>query len=437
VVKKEKSGYLSLLEEVIHPSPKRVTPRCAHFGKCGGCRWQQISYTEQLKYKEAYVRKCFESILTPDVDFRPILACPEEWRYRKKMEFTFSSDAHRNLYLGLAMDSSHGKIMNITECHLTNSWFTDTLSAVREWWKESGLDAYHPRADTGSLRNLTVREGKKTGDRMVILTVSGNPDYALHKHQFEDFVAKVRQAAEPYDPMRKLSIFLRIQQVAKGMSTNFYEMLLFGPDHIRELLEVRIDPDLPSQHLQFHVSPTAFFQPNSIQAEKLYSVALQMLGISKGAVLYDLYCGTGTLGICAAKNAKMVVGVELSLESVIDARANAALNGIENITILSGAVRHVLKQIKDDPNFPPADLVVVDPPRPGLDPEAIEGLINLRAGRILYVSCNPQTLAEDVAHLMQCGYRIKAIQPVDQFAQTPHVEVITILERIDLAQDGS
>lgn len=437
VVKKQKNSYLSLLEEVIQPSPKRIAPKCVHFGKCGGCRLQHMAYADQLQYKESYVRNCFNSILSPDVDFRPIISSPEEWRYRNKMEFSFASDANKNLFLGLAMDSSHGKIMDVTECHLVNSWFAETLSAVRKWWKESGLDAFHAHSNTGSLRNLTVREGKKTGDRLVMLTVSGNPDYALNKHQLESFVAKVREVAEPYDPLRKLSIFLRIQQVAKGMPTNFYEMLLYGSDHIRELLEVKIDANQSSQCLQFHVSPTAFFQPNSLQAENLYSVALQMLGVTKGSVIYDLYCGTGTLGICAAKNAKMVVGIEVSPESALDARVNAALNGIDNITILSGAVRHILKQIKDDPAIPMPDLIVVDPPRPGLDPEAIEGLISLQASKILYISCNPETLAADVGHLIKCGYRLKAVQPVDQFAQTPHVEVITILERTNFAQSES
>lgn len=429
VIKKQKSCYPSKLEEVISPSLKRISPRCAHFGQCGGCRWQQVAYADQLHYKESYVKKCLNAYLTPEVDFRTIIPSVEEWRYRNKMEFSFSSDSQGNFYLGLAMDSGNGKIMDVTECHLVNPWFADALSAVRKWWKSSGLKAYHPRSDTGSLRNLTVREGKKTGDRLVMLTVSGNPDYALNKDQLEAFVAKVREVAEPYDPLRKLSIFLRIQQVAKGMSTNFYEMLLYGQDHIRELLEVKIDTNQPTQRLQFHVSPTAFFQPNSFQAEKLYSTALQMLEVTKGSVIYDLYCGTGTLGICAAKNAKLVVGIEVSPESALDAKANAALNGIENITILSGAVRHILKQIKDDPNIPKPDLVVVDPPRPGLDPEALEGLISLGADRILYLSCNPETLANDVGYLLKYGYRLRAVQPVDQFAQTPHVEVITILER--------
>ncbi len=212
---------------------------------------------------------------------------------------------------------------------------------------------------------------------MVVLTVSGNPEFALHKEHLESFVAFVRDAVEPVNPNSNLGIFLRIQQIATGMTTNLYEMHLYGPDHIRETLNIQVHPDEPPTVLSFHISPSAFFQPNSQQAEVLYSTALRMADISPDAVVYDLYCGTGALGLCIAKHAKQVIGIEMSPESALDARTNAKRNGCNNVTILSGAVRHTLQQLPEQ-NIPPPDIVMVDPPRPGLDPEALKNLLKLR-----------------------------------------------------------
>jgi 23S rRNA (uracil1939-C5)-methyltransferase len=428
---KRQGRFKGKLDEIIEPSPDRITPRCAHFGVCGGCCWQQISYEKQLKNKEELVRQAFANLLNPHIDFKPILACDSPWNYRNKMEFSFSSDSHNRKFLGLIMDSSKGKVFNINECHLANSWFMDAVHAIREWWLESNLDAYHQRHDVGSLRTVILREGQRTGDRMVMLTVSGNPDYALQKQHLESFVAFLRDAIEPVNPLSNLSIFLRIQQIAKGMATNFYEMLLYGPDQIREILQVKIDPDDKPVSLTFLVSPTAFFQPNTQQAEQLYSTALQMAKIPKDGIVYDLYCGTGTLGICAAKQAKQVIGVEISPESALDARTNAARNGFDNVTIISGAVRHVLHQIREEKILPQPDIVMIDPPRAGLDPLAMRHLLEMNAPKILSISCNPVTQAANIAQLIERGgYTLKAVQPIDQFPQTFHVETVAVLERI-------
>jgi 23S rRNA (uracil1939-C5)-methyltransferase len=262
---------------------------------------------------------------------------------------------------------------------------------------------------------------------MAMLTVSGNPDYALKKHHLESLVDALCKAVQPPDGVGKLSIFVRIQQVGKGMPTNFYEMLLYGPDHISEILHIQLEPKEAPISLKFNISPIAFFQPNTMQAERLYSTALQMADIPKDAVVYDLYCGTGTLGICAAQRAKQVVGIEISPESALDARSNAALNGMKNVTIFSGAVRHVLGSLLQEHNIPAPDVVMVDPPRPGLDPDALKQLVILNPAKILYVSCNPDTQVENIAELIQHGYKITSIQPVDQFPQTYHIENVVVL----------
>lgn len=424
LLSKRKGVYNSLFEELIKPSHDRVTPRCIHFASCGGCRWQQITYEQQLSMKEAFVKKCFAPHLSSKISFLPIVPCDPPWHYRNKMEFSFSNNKAKERFLGLILHGGKGRVFNITECHLTNKWFVDAAEAISRWWKESDLDAYHMSTNTGSLRTLTLREGTRTGDRMAMLTVSGNPEFALKKQQLESFVAFLRDAIEPTQPEQNLSIFLRIQQVAKGSPTNFYEMHLYGPDHIREILN--IDEELP---LTFHISPTAFFQPNTRQAERLYSNALALAEIPRGGTVYDLYCGTGTLGICAAKYAKQVVGIELSPESVLDARANTSLNSVDNFTIHQGDVGQVLNQLKEKNELPHPDLVMVDPPRVGLDAMAIKQLLELKPQKILYISCNPVTQSANIGSLIEGGYELIVLQPVDQFPQTVHIENIAVLIR--------
>ncbi|MEI8366485.1 MAG: 23S rRNA (uracil(1939)-C(5))-methyltransferase RlmD [Parachlamydiaceae bacterium] len=418
----------SLLEEIITPSPLRIVPRCIHFASCGGCRWQQLDYEEQLKIKQKQIESLFREIVPADIPIRPIIPCDPPWNYRNKMEFSFSSDAAGKKYLGLIIDSSRGKVLNLTECHLTNPWFVEAITATRQWWHESALASYHPHSNTGALRTLTVREGIRSGDRLVMLTVSGNPEYALNRQQLDSFTAFLRDAIEPVNPNSRLSIFLRIQQTAKGVETNFFEMLLYGEDHIRETLYIETDPSKEAIPLEFDVSPSAFFQPNTRQAEKLYSIGLQLLDIPPHSVVYDLYCGTGTLGICAAKNAALVVGVEISPESSLDARTNAAKNGLENVQIFTGSVRDVIDEIRKNAQLPLPDIVMLDPPRVGLDKETIQHLAALKPKKLLYISCNPTTQAENLIALKEIGYHITAVQPVDQFPHTVHIENIVVLQ---------
>lgn len=430
MLRRKKGGIVQgQLEQVLSPSPLRIAPRCLHFASCGGCRWQQLAYGDQLKLKQEYIESLFLPLLPDHVEAGPIVPCDPCWQYRNKMEFTFSSDAAGNKYLGLIMDSSRGKVLNLTECHLVNPWFVDAIKAARGWWDESGLSAYYPPGDKGSLRTLTVREGWSSGDRMVMLTVSGNPTYALNRHQLDSFIAYMRDAVEPVDPERRLSLFLRIQQAVKGEETSFYEMQLYGPDHLRERLSIQDEAAASPVELAFDVSPSAFFQPNTGQAQKLYSLALQMLNIPSGSVVYDLYCGTGTLGICAARRAKQVIGVEISPESSLDARTNATKNGLSNIQIFTGAVSEVIGAIQKEKSLPSPDVVMVDPPRVGLDPVSIEHLAAFASSKILYISCNPATQVGNVKELIEKGYEIESLRPVDQFPHTVHIENIVVLRK--------
>lgn len=421
--------FSSRLEEIQIPSPLRIQPRCIHFGSCGGCKWQNLEYQEQLNIKQRSIETLFQPLLDTDTRQYPIVPCDPPWEYRNKMEFSFSTDAAGNNYLGLIIDGSRGKVLNLTECHLVKPWFIEGLKATRGWWNESNLAAFYPHSSKGSLRTLTVREGFRSGDRLVMLTVSGNPEYALNRQQLESFVAFLRAAIEPVNPAHQLSIFLRIQQAVKGTETTFYEMLLHGPDHISETLSIKYHLQQAPLELTFSISPSAFFQPNTKQAEKLYGLALQLLDIQNEDVVYDLYCGTGTLGICASKLAKSVVGIEISPESSLDARTNVKNNELTNVQIITGSVRDVMATIRSNKSTPLPDIVMVDPPRVGLDAETLQHLIELQPRKILYISCNPASQCENIKVLKEAGYTLAALQPVDQFPHTAHIENIAVLVR--------
>lgn len=427
LLQKRSGVYRCKLEELLSPSPQRIEAKCIHFAKCGGCRWQNLSYENQLQTKEAFVKSCFASLINSAVTFFPINPCENPWEYRNKMEFSFSTNSAGEKFLGLMMDSSRGKVLNLTECHLVHKWFIIALKAVKEWWENSPLDAYHAHKDKGSLRTLILREGLRSGERLAMLTVSGNPDYAIHQQQLKSFVAVLKQAIQPEEGSEKLSIFLRIQQIKKGIPTEFYEMQLEGPDVIQERLHIQRAKEAPLETLKFNISPSAFFQPNTTQAEKIYSFVIQLAKLSRDDVVYDLYCGTGTLGICLASHVKEVIGVELSRESAHDAKANIKLNKISNMRIITGAVGEVLNKIHLEQEIPPPDVVVVDPPRAGLEPQAIRLLLTLKPKTLVYVSCNPVTQASNIAELVQGGYTLECLQPVDQFPQTVHVENIAVL----------
>lgn len=427
IQKKQKRLYQGKVIKWEKLSEDRTNPLCQHFGQCGGCRWQHLNYHKQLQQKETWIHQSLEPYLAPDVIRYPIIPCSPPWNYRNKMEFSFSSDKAGKRFLGLMLYGTNGHVLQLKECYLTNPWVLETVHCVSKWWESSGLQAYHGRKNTGSLRTLTVREGQRTGDRLVMLTVSGNPDYALSRHHLETLTSSLIAAIEPQSLEKKLSIFLRIQQITKGKPTQFYEMLLYGPSHLRENIDLNWGNG-KSDFLQFLISPTAFFQPNTIQAEKLYSRAIELTEPSIDDCVYDLYCGTGTLGICIAKKVKEIVGIELASQSVLDARENAKKNNLANITIHQGDVAQVLTRIQEGSLTKP-NVVMVDPPRAGLSPDAIEQILSIKASKLTYISCNPFSQAANLKDLIQGGYRLKAIQPVDQFPHTVHVENIAILTR--------
>ncbi len=394
---KIKRGKARLLK-IETKSPDRIEPRCSHAGTCGGCAFQALDYPAQLLLKQHRIQSLFNHPINP------IIPCDEPFEMRNKMEFSFSQDKARNKFLGLHMPAAKGRVVDIDHCHLVSPWFSQTLKAVRSWWQNSNLNAFHPHKQTGALRTLTIREGKRTGARMVILTVDGAAREDLTQSHLSSFKALF---------CKKTSLFLHIHQAIAGKPTELFEIHLQGPDHLSE--ELHIDGRI----IKFSISPAAFFQPNTYQAEKLYNSALKLCLPIQGPV-YDLYAGVASLGILFAPHASSVTSVEINPYSICDAETNIELNGITNLNLIRSDVALALEEMPKKPA-----LALIDPPRAGLGPKAIAQLKELKPDQILYISCNPDTQADDIEQLND--YKIKTLQPVDQFPHTPHLENIALL----------
>jgi len=384
--------------------------RCRHVPECGGCSCQQFDYAEQIRSKEERLHALFSGL----APVRPLIPCEDPWRYRNKMEFSFSQNKAGDRFLGLIIAKSRGYVLNLHECHLVAPWFIEVVQAVYCWWEKSGLAAYRLN-DTGSLRTLIVREGAGTGDKLVMLTVSGNPQFALKKEHMQEFVRAVQSIAPT------ASIFLRVQQIRKGCETQFFEMHLAGADHLTEKCFVA------GREYTFKISPSSFFQPNTHMAEKIYTEVLQRLPAFSAHIL-DLYSGIGTLGIIAAERAKLVSCIELNPYAVYDAECNREQNGAAHCLMYKGDVGKVLSTLQNGAGWIAPDVVIVDPPRSGLDKHALKHLVDLRPKEIIYISCHAATQKENCLFLAQEGYVVDSIQPLDQFPHTVHVETIAHLK---------
>lgn len=406
IVQKKKGSLLAQLDMVKSPSEQRRAAKCAHFPECGGCTFQNLKYSSQLAYKQNVIEELFGESL-------PIVPCEQEWNYRNKMEYTFSEDKEGKKYLGLIKAGSKGRVITLSECFLTSHWFMEAAHVTKEWWETHCLSAFHPFKDTGHLRNLIVREAKNTGERMIILVVSGNPEYALSKTALDDFVQRMRAAFEE----QPLHIFLKIQQCIPGKPTQFFEIHLHGNEWLTEKLIVS-----EKETYIVKISPSAFYQPNSVQIGTLYAKAIELAEPQKTDIVYDLYCGIGTIGIAFSKYVKEVKGIELNPYAVYDAHANIEANEIDNMEVIRGDVGEQLQGMKAP------DIAIIDPPRSGLEKNAMRNLLALGAKKIIYISCNPYTQAEDTTQLMAHGYTMKGVQPVDQFPQTAHCENIVVLQ---------
>jgi 23S rRNA (uracil1939-C5)-methyltransferase len=407
VTKVKRSHAEALATEIVRPGPQRVEAPCEHFPACGGCRFQDLEYSAQLAQKHSQVRDAFQRIAgIAEPPLEEIVPCePEIFHYRNKMEYSFAQTPEGPV-LGLHRAGRWDEVLDLRKCWLTTDFGNGLRDAVRNWAREEGLDAYSQEDGTGYLRHLVIREGRNTGQALVQLVTA--PGEKFERGYFVDVVRAFPQVRSLH-----WSINDRPAEV-----TNLPSELLWGDGWIEEELN----------GLRFRVRPNAFMQTNTAMAEKLYGLAREAAQLTGSETVWDLYCGIGTIGLSLASDALTVWGIEVSEESVACALENAELNGITNAAFFAGNVGQVVQELLERSG--PPEVVVVDPPRAGLAGKALRRLGEIGAPRLVYVSCNPTTLAGDVKTLCgEYGYELVRARPVDMFPHTPHVETVALLER--------
>ena len=407
VTKVQRRHAEAVATEVLEPGPQRVEAPCSHFPACGGCRFQDLAYDAQVAAKHAWVEDSLRRIAgIAEPPLEPIVPADETFHYRNKMEYSFAPGADGQPELGLHRAGRWDEVLGIESCWLTTELGNAIRNTVRDWAREERLDAFDQAAGTGYLRHLVVREGRNTGQALVQLVT----------HERERFDReRLIEVLTAFPEVR--SIHWSIND-SPAEVTNLPSQLLWGDEAIEEELG----------GLRFRVRPNAFLQTNTHMAERLYELAAEAAGLTGGETVYDLYCGIGTIGLSLARHAMTVWGVEISEESVACAIENAELNAIGNAAFFAGNVGDSIRELRERAGDPA--VVVVDPPRAGLAGKALRRLGELAAPRIVYVSCNPTTLAGDAKRLRDdYGYRLVRARPVDMFPHTPHVECVALLER--------
>jgi 23S rRNA (uracil1939-C5)-methyltransferase len=395
------------IETVEVPSSDRVEAPCPYFGRCGGCRLQHVAYPAQLAFKAKQVTECLRRIGgLGEVEIRPIVPAPEVFGYRNKMEFTITGEPGAAV-IGLHEADRYDSVLDIERCLLQSDRLNTLLGEVRREARARQLGVYDQRSGEGLLRFLMLREGRRTGEAMVNVVASSPAIEALTP------LAEHVRAQVPGTASVVLNVNSRKASVALGSE----EHLLAGRDHINESLG----------GLTFQISANSFFQTNTIQAERLFAIVAEACELRPDDTVIDLYSGTGAISLLLARQSRWVYGIELAATAVEDAVRNARANGIENCTFLAGEVRFLLPDLIQ--KGVTARVVVADPPRAGFHPKALRALAALAPARVVYVSCNPSTLARDVAELARSGFAVDWVQPVDMFPHTPHIEAVAQLSR--------
>ncbi len=417
-VTRKKKGYAEAgIVELLEPSPHRIPAPCPYFGHCGGCQWQHIRYEDQLLYKRAHIREALAHIgsLT-QVPVREVIASERPFEYRNKMEFSFSDrrwllphemeregDVERGFALGLHVPGTFHKVIDIEACMLQQNAGNRILGEVKAFARESGLPPYGLKSHRGFWRFLTLRHSLYSDGWMVNLITSQERRDALEP--------LIRRLSQGFPNIR--TIVNNITARKAGIAVGEREILLQGGG----TLEDRIGP------YRFRISANSFFQTNPLGAEKLYQQVAKYAELTGTEVVLDLYSGTGTIPIFLAENARLVLGLEIEKSAVGDAEKNCADNHMGHCRFILGDIRESLSSLKIRP-----DVLVIDPPRAGMHKDVLAKVMDLAPDRVVYVSCNPATMARDLEPLNQV-YEILEIQPVDMFPQTYHVEAVAKLVR--------
>ena len=419
-----------VIESITEPSPHRVEAPCPYFGRCGGCRLQHVAYPAQLAFKSKQVADVLERLGDlSGFELRPIIGAPEIYGYRNKMEFTVTrapraerlagegrdprplaageGGGRGQVVVGLHEADRYDSVLDIERCLLQSNEMNALLDEARRFFVEQGLSAYDQESGEGLLRFLMLREGRRTGEVMANVVTAG-PAVSELAPLTERLRARVPQTS---------SVVMNVNPKKASVAVGVEEHLLGGRDHVREQVG----------GLTFQISANSFFQTNTVQAERLFELVLQATELGGEETVIDLYSGTGAISLLLARRCRRVYGIEVAQAAVDDAALNAAANAIDNCTFLAGEVRFVLPALIA--KGVSAEVVVADPPRAGFHPKALHALLQLAPPRIVYVSCNPSTLARDVGELVRGCYRLRWVQPVDMFPHTPHIEAVARLDK--------
>jgi 23S rRNA (uracil1939-C5)-methyltransferase len=399
VVTKRKKAYAEARTvALLEAGPERIEAVASH----PGAPWQVLPYERQIAIKAEQVDDALRRIGRLDgYELEPLVPAIEQWRYRNKLEYSFGTGDDGELVCGFHAPGSWERIEHVEDCLLASEAGNEARRAALRWCRERGLGAYDRRAQIGLLRNLVVREGRRTGDLQVRLVTSDT------HVELDGFAEAVGAGSVLWTRA------LDVGETTAGGATK----VLHGTEAIEEELG----------GLRFRVSADAFFQTNTEMAERLYAIAAEYAGLQGWERVYDLFCGIGTIGLSLAPRAGEVWGLELVEEAIADAIANAHRNEIDNVRFFAGDVRLALRQLVETAGRP--DVLVVDPPRAGLSAKVVRRVIEASPTRIVYVSCNPTTLAPNAAQLVEAGYALRRVRPVDMFPQTPHIECVALLER--------
>lgn len=400
------------LVEVVEKSPlETVEDACEHFGICGGCTYQSLPYEEQLKIKEGQVKSLLDSVIS-DYEFEGILGSPKHLAYRNKMEFSFGDEVKDGpLALGMHKRGSFHDIVTVSHCKIVDTDYNKILECVLNYFTERKVDFYHKMQHTGYLRHLIVRKAVKTKEVLIDLVTTTSENHDLTQLVTE---------------LNRLTLEGKIVGILHTNNDSLADAV------INEGTEVLYGQEFFYEELlglKFKITPFSFFQTNSLGAEVLYSKAREYVGDTKDKVIFDLYSGTGTIAQILAPVAKKVIGVEIVEEAVEAAKVNAKLNGLDNLEFIAGDVLKVIDGITDKPDF-----IVLDPPREGINPKALDKIINYGVDNMVYISCKPTSLVRDLEILKEKGYKVVKAALVDMFAGTPHVETVCLLSKLHEAK---
>lgn len=423
VTRKKHSYCEATIIDFIEKSPLRITPKCNHFGICGGCKWQNLPYEEQIKAKEKQVFDQLSRIGKVELPkFNTILGSVKEYEYRNKLEFGFSNkrwltkeEINNNLEiedrnaLGFHISGAFDKIYPIDKCVLMDPLQNDIRNTIRDYAIEKKLSFYDLKQQCGLLRDIVLRNSN-TSEWMLII------QFRFDKEG--DEVKAEKLMAYIADKFPQITSLMYVNNQKCNDTFNDLEVITFkGNDHIFELME----------DLRFKVGPKSFYQTNTEQAYHLYSIVRDFAGLTGKELVYDLYTGTGTIANFISKKAQKVIGIEYVPEAIEDAKINSQINGIDNTLFYAGDMKDILTEDFISEHGKP-DVIITDPPRAGMHPDVVDVILKANPDKIVYVSCNPATQARDL-QLMNENYIVKAVQPVDMFPHTPHVENIVLLEK--------